>query len=316
MHRGIDSIPGVLRAIPDLQSIPGPLYLAIGVFDGVHLGHQAVIRRALDDARRAGGTVVVVSFDPHPIRVLRPDQAPRLLTSTAHKLRLIAALGVTRQLVIHFDHAFAATPPEEFIRALAAAANPLREICVGFEWSFGKGRAGNLALLQRLGSELRFSEVGVPAVEIDGEIVSSTLIRGAVESGDLARAARLLGREFTILGTVVEGDRLGRTIGFPTANLSAHNEQYPPNGVYAIEARHGAKRLHGVANIGVRPTVKKSSGERLLEVHLFDFSGDIYGEDLEITFRHFLRPEQKFPSIDLLKEQIVRDAAAARLALA
>ena len=316
MHRGIDSIPGVLRAISDLQSIPGPLFLAIGVFDGVHLGHQAVMHRALEDARREGGKVVVVSFDPHPIRVLRPDQAPRLLTSTAHKLRLIADLGVTRQLVIHFDHTFAATPPEEFIRALAAAANPLCEICVGFEWSFGKGRAGNLALLQRLGGELGFAEVGVPAVEIDGEIVSSTLIRGAVENGDLARAARLLGREFTILGTVVEGDRLGRTLGFPTANLSAHNEQYPPNGVYAVDVRRGEEWLRGVANIGVRPTVKQTSGERLLEVHLFDFAEDIYDEDLEITFRRFLRPEQKFGSIELLREQIGRDAAAARSALA
>jgi len=316
MPRGIDSIPGVLRAIPDLQTIPGPLYLAIGVFDGVHLGHQAVIQRALEDARREGGTVVVVSFDPHPIRVLRPEHAPRLLTSTAHKLRLIADLGVTRQLVIHFDHIFAATPPEEFIRALAAAANPLREICVGFEWSFGKGRAGNLALLQRLGGELGFAEVGVPAVEVDGEIVSSTLIRRAIESGDLARAARLLGREFTILGTVVEGDRLGRTLGFPTANLSAHNEQYPPNGVYAVDVLRGKEWLRGVVNIGVRPTVKKASGERLLEVHLFDFAEDIYGEDLEITFRRFLRPEQKFGSLDLLREQITRDAAAARTALA
>jgi riboflavin kinase/FMN adenylyltransferase len=153
-------------------------------------------------------------------------------------------------------------------------------------------------------------------VEIDGEIVSSTLIRGAVEKGDLTRAARLLGREFTILGTVVEGDQLGRTIGFPTANLSAHNEQYPPNGVYAVEARRGTERLLGVANIGVRPTVKNAAGERLLEVHLFDFSGDLYGEDLEITFRHFLRPEQKFGSLELLRDQIGRDGAAARAFLA
>jgi riboflavin kinase/FMN adenylyltransferase len=315
MQRGIDSSVGVLRSIADLSRIPGPLYLAIGVFDGVHLGHQAVIRRALEDARGGGGTAVVVTFDPHPVRVLRPEQAPRLLTSTAHKLRLISDLGVTQQLVITFDHAFAATPPEEFIRALAAEARPLREICVGFEWSFGKSRAGNLALLERLGAELGFAEVGVPAVEIDGRIVSSTLIRGAVESGDLARAARLLGREFTILGTVVEGDRLGRTLGFPTANLSAHNEQYPPNGVYAAEVQRGAQKLHGVVNIGVRPTIKEASGERLLEVHIFDFDEDIYGEDLEITFRRFLRPEQKFSGLEALRAQIGRDVALARAVL-
>lgn len=302
----------VLTTISALASIRGPLHLAIGVFDGVHLGHQAVIRRALEDARSGGGTAVVVTFDPHPVRVLRPEQAPRLLTSTAHKLRLIADLGVRQQLVITFDLAFAATPPEDFIRALAAAARPLREICVGFEWSFGKGRAGNLALLERLGAELSFAEVGVPAVEIGGEIVSSTLIRRAVEAGDLVRAARFLGREFTILGTVIEGDRLGRTLGFPTANLSAHNEQYPPNGVYVVEVRRGAQQLSGVVNIGVRPTIKHSSGERLLEVHLFDFDADIYGEDLEITFRKFLRSEQKFPGLEALREQIAWDVKEAR----
>lgn len=312
MRSGIDAIPGVLRTIDELRDIPGPVFLAIGVFDGVHLGHQAVIRRALEAARRDKGTAVVVTFDPHPVRVLRPEQAPRLLTSTAHKLRLIRDLGVSHQLLIHFDLTFAATPPEEFIRALASAAQPLREICVGFEWSFGKGRAGNLALLERLGGELAFAEVGVPAVEIDGEIISSTLIRRAVEAGDLARAARLLGREFTILGTVVKGDQVGRKLGFPTANLSAHNEQYPPNGVYAIEARRGIRMLPGVANIGVRPTVKHAGGERLLEVHLFDFDEEIYGEDLEITFRKFLRPEQKFAGLEELRQQIASDAAQAR----
>lgn len=315
MRSGPDAIPGVLRTIGELRNLPGPLHLAIGVFDGVHLGHQAVICRALDGARQGGGTAVVVTFDPHPVRVLRPEQAPRLLTSTAHKLQLICDLGVAHQLIIHFDHAFAATPPEDFIRELATAARPLREICVGFEWSFGKGRAGNLALLKRLGGELGFDEVGVPAVKIDGEIVSSTLIRAAVENGELARAAKLLGREFTILGTVVEGDRLGRKLGFPTANLSAHNEQYPPNGVYAVEARRGDRMLPGVANIGVRPTVKNAGGERLLEVHLFDFQEEIYGEDLEITFRKFLRPEQKFPGVDALREQIQKDAAQARAVL-
>jgi riboflavin kinase/FMN adenylyltransferase len=315
MQRGLDSTPGVLRTIDALRTVPGPLFLAIGVFDGVHLGHQAVIGRALEAARREGGTAVVVTFDPHPVRILRPEQAPRLLTSTEHKLQLIRALGATHQLIIHFDAAFAATPPEDFIRALVSGAQPLREICVGFEWSFGKGRAGNLALLERMGSELGFAEVGVPAVEMDGEIISSTLIRRAVEQGDLARAARMLGRNFTILGTVVEGDRLGRKLGFPTANLSAHNEQYPPNGVYAVQARHGERILPGVANIGVRPTVKQSAGERLLEVHLFDFDEEIYGEDLEITFRKFLRPEQKFAGLDELRQQIASDAEQARAVL-
>ena len=304
-----------LDSISALSTLPGPLFLAIGVFDGVHLGHRAVIARTLADARRAGGTAVVVTFDPHPIRLLRPQQAPRLLTSTPHKLRLIRELGVDQMLVIPFDQEFAATPPAEFIRALAAAARPLREICVGFEWSFGKDRAGNLALLDQLGQELGFDEVGVPAVEIEGNIVSSTLIRRAVETGDLEAAARFLGREYTILGTVKKGAQLGRTLGFPTANLSAHNEQFPPNGVYAVEIARGAQTLHGVANIGVRPTIENASGERVIEVHLFDFSADIYGEDLEVTFRQYLRPEQKFPNLEALREQIAADAATARTAL-
>ena len=245
----------------------------------------------------------------------RPERAPRLLTSTPHKLRLIRTLGIEHRLVIPFDRAFAATPPDEFIRQLASAC-VLREICVGHQWSFGKGRAGNLELLARLGPQLGFAEIGIPAVEIDGEVVSSTLIRGAVESGDLVKAARLLGREYTVLGTVVAGARLGRQLGFPTANLAAHNEQFPPNGVYAVEVQRNGSRLRGVANIGVRPTIAAPDGQRLLEVHLFDFAQEIYGEDLEVTFRHFLRPEQKFPSLEVLRTQIARDAATAREALA
>lgn len=306
----------VCHSIADLGKIPGPLFLAIGVFDGVHLGHQAVIKRALSDAQREGGTAVVVTFDPHPIRLLRPQLAPRLLTSTPHKVRLIRALGVTQLLIIPFDHTFAATPPADFIRALAVAARPLREICVGFEWSFGKDRGGNLALLEQLGQELGFEEVGVPAVEIDEKVVSSTLIRGAVETGKLTEAARLLGRDYTILGTVAKGAQLGRTLGFPTANLSAHNEQFPPNGVYAVEVARGSQTLRGVANIGVRPTLENASGERLIEVHLFDFMDDIYGEDLEVTFRRFLRPEKKFSNLEALREQIAADAVSARAALA
>ena len=316
IRRPLPAALSPFRSISDFAQVPGPVVLAIGVFDGVHLGHRAVIERALADARAMRSRTVVVTFDPHPARVLRPERAPHLLTSTAHKLRLIRALGVEELLIIPFDAAFAATPPEEFIRQLAGAAQPLREICVGHQWSFGKGRAGNLELLGRLGEDLHFAEVGVPAVEVDGRIVSSTLIRQAVERGNLADAARLLGREYTILGTVVEGRKLGRTIGFPTANLAAHNEQFPPDGVYAVEVlRNGDAPRFGVANIGVRPTIAAAGGERLLEVHVFDFDGDLYGTDLEIVFRRFLRAEVKFPTLDALRQQIARDAANARAVL-
>jgi riboflavin kinase/FMN adenylyltransferase len=305
----------ILRSVSELSTL-GPAYLAIGVFDGIHLGHQAVIRRAVEDSRREPeGAAVVVTFDPHPLRVLRPDSAPRLLTSTRHKEQIIAALDVERLLLLPFDAGFAATPPEEFIAALAAAARPLRQICVGFGWSFGRGRAGNLDLLTRLGEQWRFAVVGLPAVTVDGQVASSTLIRTAIENGDLDAAARFLGREFTILGTVVEGRQLGRQLGYPTANLAAHNEQFPPNGVYAVEALWNGGNYPGVVNLGFRPTVAQPGGERLLELHLFDFDRQIYGEDVEVKFRAFLRPERKFAGLEELRAQIERDARRARALL-
>jgi len=302
-----------MQRIADLAAIPGPVVLAIGVFDGVHLGHRAVIERALSDARRLGAQAVVATFDPHPAKVLRPEKAPRLLTSTPHKLRIIRSLGAQHVLTIPFTREFAATEPADFVRALAEACE-LREVCVGHEWAFGKDRTGNLALLDRLGHELGFEEVGVPAITAGGEVVSSTAIRAAVEAGDLAKAARLLGRDFSILGTVKRGDQLGRQLGFPTANLAAHNEQFPPNGVYAVDVRLDGGERRGVANIGVRPTIEHASGERLLEVHVLDFDGDLYDADLEVVFRRFLRAERKFPSLDALRAQIADDAASARAA--
>jgi riboflavin kinase/FMN adenylyltransferase len=302
----------LLHAIPDLAAVPGPVYLAIGVFDGVHLGHRAVLLRALADARAGGGTAVAVTFDPHPAKILRPQYAPRLLTASDHKLQLIHGLGIETVLVIPFTAEFAATPPEDFVLQLHAACHPLREICVGHEWCFGRGRAGNLEMLRKMGDQLGYDEVGVPAVEVDGEIVSSTAIRAAVETGDLKRAALLLGRDYSVLGTVIHGNRLGRSIGFRTANLSAHNEQFPPNGVYAVTAVFRGRRLKGVVNLGVRPTIASATDERLLELHLLDFDEEIYGEDVEVTFLTCLRPEQKFPSLDALKAQIAQDIAAAR----
>ncbi len=301
---------------PDELSALGPAYLAVGVFDGVHLGHQAVIGRAVADSRREpGAAAVVVTFDPHPLRVLRPDAAPRLLTSTRHKFQFFADLGATHCLALSFDATFAATPPEGFVTSLAAASRPLREVCVGFNWSFGRGREGNLDLLTRLGERHGFVVVGLPSVNVNGETVSSTLIRQAVEAGDLPKAARMLGREFTILGTVVAGQQLGRQLGFPTANLAAHNEQFPPNGVYAVTARWDGGTYPGVVNLGYRPTVAQPGGERLLELHLFDFDQQIYGDDVEVEFRAFLRPERKFNGVEELRAQIARDAEAARRSL-
>jgi riboflavin kinase/FMN adenylyltransferase len=302
----------ILESISELSRLPGPLFLAIGVFDGVHLGHRAVISTSAEHAQEANGTPVVVTFDPHPEKVLRPKAAPHLLTATPHKIALIRDLGVGHLLIITFDKQFAATEPEDFVQQLVKHSKPLREICVGHEWSFGRNRRGNLELLKKLGARFNFNVVGIPPVTINGELVSSTRIRQAVETGDLTKAARMLGRQYTILGSVVRGDDVGKKIGFPTANLSAHNEQFPPNGVYLAEAKLDTVIYPGVVNLGYRPTVSTGKSERTLEIHLLDFDRDIYGEDLEVRFIRYLRPEKKFENIDALVRQIEADVKQAR----
>src|SRR3984893_16823988 len=183
----------VLRSIPELERLRGSVFLAIGVFDGVHRGHQAVISTSADHAQAANGTPVVVTFDPHPEKILRPESAPHLLSATQHKIALIRALGVGHLLIINFDKQFAATEPDDFVEQLVAHSKPLREICVGHEWSFGKNRRGNLELLKKLGSKFNFGVVGVPPIKANDEVVSSTAIRQAIERGDFARAAAMLG---------------------------------------------------------------------------------------------------------------------------
>jgi riboflavin kinase/FMN adenylyltransferase len=302
----------ILRSIPELERLPGPLFLAIGVFDGVHLGHQAVISTSAEHAAVADGTPVVVTFDPHPEKVLRPEGAPHLLTATQHKIDLIKGLGVGHLLVISFDRDFAATEPEDFVEQLVQHSKPLREICVGHEWSFGKNRRGNLALLKSLGAKLEFEVVGIQPVKANGEPVSSTAIRQAIEQGNFKRAAAMLGRDYTILGSVTAGDRLGKKIGFPTANLSAHSEQFPPNGVYLAEARLDETSCPGVVNLGFRPTIHPDESNRVLEIHLLDFNREIYGRDLEVRFVRYLRSEKKFPTLDALVDQIRQDVEQAR----
>jgi riboflavin kinase/FMN adenylyltransferase len=214
--------------------------------------------------------------------------------------------------MLKFDRELASTSPTDFVRQLTGAARPLQEICVGQEWSFGKNRAGNLALLKELGAQLGFTVVGVEPVTSDGTIVSSTAIRKAVELGDFETAKRMLGRDYTILGTVEEGKHVGRSLGFPTANLSAHSEQFPPNGVYVAEGMLSGKTVRGVVNLGVRPTIGHDLPQRVLEFHVFDVDRDLYGEDVELRFLHYLRPERKFESLAALREQIARDVSQAR----
>ena len=302
----------LLNSVEQLSSVTGPTHLAIGVFDGLHLGHQSVINRAIAAANQEGGSSVVLTFHPHPVRVLRPDRAPRLLTSTQHKTALIGQLGVSALLIQEFSLPFSRTPPRDFVLQLLHHSKPLRTICVGEGWSFGADRAGSVSLLRELAASEGFALAIVQPVVAEGQVVSSTRVREAVERGELDQAAKFLGRPFTLLGTVTEGNHLGRQLGFPTANLRTHNEQFPPDGVYAVRAWHEKKEYGGVVNIGVRPTLEQTKGERILEIHLFDFDQDIYGDEVEVSFLEYLRPEKKFDSLVNLRQQISRDAANAR----
>ncbi len=311
----VDPKMNVLSEIHELKNIPGPIHLAIGVFDGLHRGHRAVVDRALAGARKSGGNAVVVTFEPHPITVLRPETAPRLLASLPHKTLMLLKQGVEHLLIVQFDRKFAALSAEGFVRQLVEACNDLTQICVGSGWRFGCDRGGDVTLLKKMGEAFDFSVDGLAAVKSStGEPVSSTAVRNAVQSGDFETAAELLGRDYTVLGQVVEGNHLGRQLGFPTANLRVFNEQLPPNGVYAIEAeRSDGELLRGVGNLGLRPTIEREGQQpRMLEVHLFDFDEEIYGEELEIRFVQYLREEAKFDSVDELKAQIAKDAEMAR----
>lgn len=299
-------MPIRIDKLEELAAQDGPLHLALGVFDGVHVGHRAVIARAVDAARKEGGKAFVVTFDPHPIRVIAPEKAPASLLATLdEKAAVVKALGVDGLLVIHFDMAFAKMDAEEFVRKLLAA--DVRTVAVGEDWRFGSKRSGDVAMLRRMGRELGFQLEAVPPVMWDGERISSTRIRQAIRDGNFDAVEELLGRPYELSGTVIEGRKLGRGLGFPTANLRLGERQTPRDGVWAVKV-DGVRK--GVANLGTRPTV--DGGERLLEVHLLDFSGDLYGKELRVRFEKFLRPERKFGSLEELREQIGRDAEEAR----
>lgn len=304
----------VLRSIEDLARIPGPVALAIGVFDGLHLGHQEVIRAAQEHAAQHQGTAVVMTFDPHPLRVLRPAQAPQLLAGGHYQNRLLKRMGVDWSLLCPFTQETAGTSAEDFVKALVQACHPLGCISVGYTWTFGKGRGGNIHSLMDWGQRHGFAVYGVPPIKVGGQVVSSTLIRDAVAAGHLTRAAELLGRPYALFGAVKEGRKLARQLGFPTANVHPEAELLPPFGVYAVWVEIDGVRRPGVANLGVRPTVE-NNGAPTLEVHLFDWSGDLYGRDMEVELAQFLRPEMKFAGVAELKAQIEADAGQARMAL-
>lgn len=287
----------------------------MGNFDGVHLGHQAVIGAALAAARAAGAPALAVTFEPHPRRLFQPGLPPFRLTPPRAKLELLSDLGLDAALVLRFDKRLAAEEADHFVERILVSALAARYVVIGHDFNFGRGRGGSPATLAAAGRRLDFAVTAVPAQSsADGETYSSTSIRAHLQAGEPRRAAALLGRPWRIAGPVRHGDKRGRTIGFPTANLALGTYLRPMAGVYAVRATIGGRQVDGVANIGNRPTV--DGQDFRLEAHLFDFAEDIYGLRLGVDLIAFLRPEMRFPGLDALTAQIARDVEAARQALA
>jgi riboflavin kinase / FMN adenylyltransferase len=302
----------IIRAAKELESNGRKICLAIGFFDGVHLGHQQIIRQTLADAHQHDALALVLTFDRHPNSVVAPDKVPPLIYSLPQKLRAIESFGVETTLLIHFDKKFSEQTGEAFVRNLARESGKIHSVCVGADFVFGYKRGGSVALLKKLGGELGFSVHGLAAVSLDGETVSSTRIRDLIRAGELDAAGQMLGRPYAICGKVVEGDKLGQKLSFPTANLDAANLILPPNGVYSGCTKWNGKFYRVALNIGFRPTVATGKLGLRVEAHLLDFHGELYGRELEIEIGEKLRDEKKFASLDELKKQIARDVAAAR----
>jgi len=304
-----------MKVISDAAALqPGPraVCAAIGVFDGVHLGHQHVLRQTISDAARQQAVSAVVTFDRHPNAVVAPGNVPPLIYPLAKKLAVIASFGVEAAYVIRFDNAFSQMPGAQFVRSLARDFQRITSICVGDGFMFGAHRSGNVALLQELGGQLGFAVHALRDVELDGHSVSSTRIRDAVRAGDFALAGRMLGRPYELCGTVIQGEHLGRKLGFPTANLDLTGLLVPPTGVYAAAAQIGAARHRAAINIGHRPSIRSADPLLHVEAHLLDFDRDIYGQTLELVFLKKLREEKKFPTSEKLRAQIAADIGQVR----
>ena len=311
---------GTLESVRGTAKLEHPLrrpVLTIGNFDGLHVGHRAIMKTVLARARDLGGEAVVYTFDPHPRKVLHPDRAPQLLTTLDQKLELLEEMGVDVAIVEPFDRQFAEIEPETFVREYIHRRIRPMEVYVGYDFHFGRDREGSMRLLTEMGPRLGFSVTIIPEVTIDGRDVNSTRIRELLGQGDVQETERLLGRPFRSRGIVVEGLKRGRTLGFPTANISPQNEVLPESGVYAgwtrfVDDGEPARgvQVPTVTNVGQRPTFEDAVG-LVAEAHLIDFTGDVYGRRIDVSFERRLREERRFESPDALKEQIQKDVAEA-----
>jgi riboflavin kinase/FMN adenylyltransferase len=299
-----------LRHLSSFRSKPRPIILAAGFFDGVHIGHQEIIRRATDEAARTGGESWVLTFDVHPLKALGKN-APSLLTCNKHKLILLRRYGVHGCILLPFTAEFADTSPEDFLADLLENMPSLKGIMVGENWHFGKGGAGDARFLVGETATRGVEVEVVDPVRHAGDVVSSTRIRSTVTNGDLEGPATMLGRPFSVLGTVSHGRELGRKLGFPTANLVCGNEALPPMGIYAVYAVTERDVFRGVLSFGTRPTLGDGSKDPVLELHILDLNRNLYDKDIEVFFIEKLRDEKRFDSVDELVDNIERDVEKA-----
>jgi riboflavin kinase/FMN adenylyltransferase len=304
-----------MQIVRGLESSPpdaGPSAVALGAFDGIHLGHRAILGTAVALARQGKIRALACTFDRHPMEVLQPDRAPMPITTLEERLELIAGTGIDTTVVIPFTPAVASVEAKAFVQDVLIGTLQAREIVVGFNHRFGRGARGDAQLLESLAAPLGFRAHIVPALLVDGVAVSSSEIRAALQRGDLPKAERLLGRPYSIRGEVVRGAGRGRTLGFPTANVKTERPLGLPVGVYVCRLLVGARQHQAVVNVGYRPTFGET--DLSVEAHVLDFAGDLYDQRVTLTFLRRLREERKFPSVDALKEQIALDVAAARAA--
>jgi riboflavin kinase / FMN adenylyltransferase len=300
---------------PRLPRLPEGSVVTVGAFDGLHIGHHEILAEVVRRAQASGRRAVLVTFEPHPAEVLRPDQAPARLTLSGERAEILAQVGLDYLLVLRFDALLASRTAEEFIREVVVGRCGCRELVVGEDHGFGRGREGGVGLLRQLGKELGFTVDVIPPVEVEGQRVSSTRVRALVAAGRLAEAARCLGRPYAVSGEVRQGAGRGRSLGVPTANLAIPlRKQLPPDGVYAVRVEWAGGVAEGMLNQGHRPTF--DDGPRLLEAHLFGFDGNLYGRTVRITWMTRLRDVQRFGSVEALQAQLEQDRVAAVAALA
>jgi riboflavin kinase/FMN adenylyltransferase len=302
----------IIRHINRCPSFPHPV-VSLGNFDGVHIGHQAILRRLVTEASCRQGTAIVLTFHPHPVNVLRPNTPLPLICSLREKLSTFISLGVEKVVLQRFTPAFAQLSPEEFVQKFIIEAIGAEKVIVGHNVSFGRNRAGSATTLQQLGATYGFAVEAVGPIKADEEEVSSTVVRALLNKGNMRTVTRSLGRFYALGGRVVKGFQRGRTIGFPTANLRPRTGLLLPNGVYAVMVEVNDQLIPGVANIGMNPTFGLE--RKTLEAHLFDFAGDLYGRRIKVNFVEYLRGERKFPSVEDLMRQIQEDATQARALL-